>query len=69
MIYPRTGCPVCERDTAVAPRSSRIWRHDPPVRDPELRSCAGSYALYTPAPGQPGYAGDQGTLFDTEGTP
>lgn len=67
MIYPRAGCPVCARDTAVAPRSNRIWRHDPPERDPELRSCAGSYALYTPGPGETGYCGDQESLFDMEG--
>lgn len=64
MVYPRAACPRCRRDTAVAPRTNRYWRHDPPVRDPELRSCAGSYALYQPSPGDPGYAGnDQGTIF------
>lgn len=46
MIYPRADCPVCDRDTAVAPRTGRIWRHDPPEKDPELRSCRGSHALH-----------------------
>jgi len=63
MSYPRADCPACGRDTAIAPRSKRYWRHDPPKRDPELRSCAGSYAYYQPGPGEPGYAGDQGELF------
>jgi len=63
MKYPRASCPACQRDTAVAPRSGRYWRHDPPERDPELRSCAGSNALYQPGPGEYGYAGDQGELF------
>jgi hypothetical protein len=62
--YPRAACPACRRDTAVAPRSGRFWRHDPPERDPELRSCAGSYALHQPSPGEPGYAGDALTIFE-----
>jgi hypothetical protein len=62
--YPRADCPACKRDTAVAPRSNRIWRHDPPERDPELRSCPGSYALHQPSPGEYGYAGDQQTIFE-----
>jgi hypothetical protein len=64
MAYPRAACPTCKRDTAVAPRSGRYWRHDPPERDPELRSCSGSHALYVPGPGEPGYAGEQEQLFD-----
>lgn len=67
MPYPRGHCPVCKRDTAIAPRSGRHWRHDPPERDPELRSCAGSHALYHPAPGEAGYCGDQEGLFEIEG--
>lgn len=63
MAYPRARCPACDRDTAVAPRARRFWRHDPPERDPELRSCSGSYALYLPGPGEPGYCGDQEKLF------
>jgi hypothetical protein len=42
MILPRTDCPVCGRDTAVSLKG-RVWRHDPPERDPELRSCPGSF--------------------------
>lgn len=42
MAYPRTDCPECSRDVAVTPRSSLIYRHDPPDRDPELKSCRGS---------------------------
>jgi hypothetical protein len=64
MPYPRGNCPVCDRETAIAPRTGRHWRHDPPVRDPELRSCRGSHSLYQPSPGEPGYMGDQGELFD-----
>lgn len=65
MRYPRAACPACRRDTAVAPRTNRFWRHDPPERDPELRSCAGSWAMHQPGPGDPGYAGvDQGTIFE-----
>lgn len=63
MTYPRADCPVCKRNTAVAPRSQRYWRHDPPERDPELRSCAGSHALHIAGPGEPGYTGDQEALF------
>lgn len=63
MIYPRAACPTCDRNTAVAPRTNRFWRHDPPERDPELRSCAGSYAMYQLRPGDAGYLGDQGELF------
>lgn len=66
MIFRRAACPVCERDSAVTPRGGRIWRHDPPERDPELRSCAGSWALYQPGPGEPGYCGDQEKLFDVK---
>jgi hypothetical protein len=62
--YPRAACPVCNRDSAVTPRAGRIWRHDPPERDPELRSCAGSYALHQPGPGEYGYAGDQQSIFE-----
>lgn len=69
MPYPRGSCPVCKRDTAIAPRSRRHWRHDPPERDPELRSCPGSHALYQPGPGDPGYVGDQQELFNIQGTP
>lgn len=60
----RANCPVCDRDTAITPCSSRIWRHDPPERDPELRSCPGSWALHLPSPGEPGYAGDHARLFE-----
>lgn len=38
---PRTECPVCSRDVAVT-RRGLVYRHDPPRRDPELRSCPGS---------------------------
>lgn len=38
---PRTECPVCDRDVAVTVKG-RIWRHDPPERDRELKSCPGS---------------------------
>lgn len=65
MAYPRGRCPVCDKDTAIAPRSNRYWRHDPPERDPELRSCSGTWAIHQPSPGEPGYAGaDQGTIFE-----
>lgn len=64
MKYPRADCPACSRDTAVTPRTGHFCRHDPPERDPELRSCAGSYALHIPGPGDPGYrGGDQQELF------
>jgi hypothetical protein len=43
MAYPRTDCPVCERDVAVYPFIRCIVRHDPPERDPELKSCPGSF--------------------------
>lgn len=46
MAYPRTDCPTCKRNVAVTPRSSKLYRHDPPDRDPELKSCPGSFAFH-----------------------
>lgn len=43
MPYPRTDCPSCKRDVAVYPLIRKICRHDPPERDPELKSCPGSF--------------------------
>jgi hypothetical protein len=63
MPYPRADCPTCKRSTAVAPKKRELYRHDPPERDPELRSCPGSFSRWTPPPGDPGYFGDEPTLF------
>jgi hypothetical protein len=41
MPLPRTECPVCERDIAIT-RRGLTYRHDPPERDRELKSCPGS---------------------------
>lgn len=62
MAYPRTDCPSCTRNVAVTPRSSRLYRHDPPERDPELKSCPGSFAFYNIDPER---YGRQGELFPT----
>lgn len=62
MAYPRTACPKCKRDVAVAPRRSTLWRHDPPDRDPELKSCPGSNQLHQLDPER---HGRQGELFTT----
>lgn len=67
MAYPRTDCPVCTRDVAVAPKARKLWRHDPPERDPELKSCPGSKLRWQPRPGEPGYWGTEPTLFELEG--
>ena len=65
MAYPRTHCPKCDRDVAVYPKAMRISRHDPDGgRTPDLRSCLGSFARHQPAPGEPGYWGDEPTLFE-----
>ena len=50
MILPRTDCPECGRDVAISLKG-RLWRHDPPERDPELRSCHGSLKPIQPPPG------------------
>lgn len=47
MAYPRADCPNCKRNVAVTPRSSKLYRHDPPERHPELKSCPGSFAFHT----------------------
>jgi hypothetical protein len=53
MRLPRTECPVCERDVAITSRKDRprLYRHDPPLRDPELRSCPGSLKVVNMASG------------------
>lgn len=50
MPYPRADCPRCKRNVAVTPRSSKLYRHDPPERDPDLKSCPGSFALHSHDP-------------------
>jgi hypothetical protein len=60
MAYPRTSCPLCTRDVAVYPIARVIIRHDPEVRDPELKSCPGSFKRI---PLDPEREGDQGELF------
>lgn len=60
MAYPRTHCLVCSRDVAVYPVAHTIIRHDPPERDPELKSCAGSRRRQAVDPQR---EGDQGELF------
>ena len=52
MPLPRVPCPVCTRSTALAP-TGRLYRHDPPVRDPELKSCPGSLKVVRPREAQP----------------
>ncbi|NUP37023.1 MAG: hypothetical protein HOY76_08390 [Streptomyces sp.] len=47
MALPRFPCPRCERPTALSPRG-RLYRHDPPHRDPELKSCPGSLKTVKP---------------------
>lgn len=58
MAYPRTDCQMCERNVAVTPKGRKTYRHDPPERDPELKSCPGSLRLVTMA------GVDDLTLFD-----
>lgn len=48
---PRTECPVCSRDVAISLKG-RLWRHDPPERDRELRSCPGSLRPVIPPAGE-----------------
>jgi hypothetical protein len=65
MAYPRAACPACKRNTAVAPVKRKLWRHDPASgRTEDLRSCPGSYSDWTPAPGEPGYRGDELKIFE-----
>ena len=52
MNLPRHPCPVCDRSTALTPRGL-LYRHDPPVRDPELKSCPGSLKAVAPREVQP----------------
>lgn len=68
MAYPRTDCPICTKDVAVAPKKSTLCRHDPASgRTSDLKSCPGSHSRWQPAPGDPGYWGAEATLFDLEG--
>lgn len=65
MAYPRTSCPTCKRNTAVAPKKRTLCRHDPASgRTEDLRSCPGSYSRWIPNPGDPGYQGEELTIFD-----
>ena len=41
MTLPRFPCPVCGRPIALT-EGGRLYRHDPPARDRELKSCRGS---------------------------
>lgn len=67
MAYPRTTCPTCERDVAVYPVALKVNRHDPASgRTEDLRSCPGSFARWQPGPGDPGYWGDEPTLFEIQ---
>jgi hypothetical protein len=63
MPYPRTDCPTCTRNVAVAPKAWRLYRHDPPEGAPDLKSCPGSRTRWQPGPGEPGLFGDEPTLF------
>lgn len=60
MPYPRTNCPVCGRDVAVYPLARIVIRHDPEVRDLELKSCPGSFRRQ---PVNPEAEGHQETFF------
>lgn len=64
-MLPRVPCPECDRTIAVTQIARpRLYRHDPPTRDPELRSCSGSFEcvqldtgqqlLFTDAAGEDG---------------
>ena len=52
MPLPRTECPICSRDVAVTPRGL-VYRHDPPERDRELKSCPGSLKPVAAPSGDP----------------
>lgn len=68
MAYPRTDCPICTRDVAVAPKAGTLYRHDPKSgRTPDLKSCPGSHSRWLRVEGDPGYWGTEPTLFDLEG--
>ncbi|MEW1754732.1 hypothetical protein [Streptomyces angustmyceticus] len=62
MSYHRHECHACGRDIAVTNRG-RLCRHDPPVRDRDLKSCPGSLKVVHPKKDQPAMLAYMPPLF------